>query len=109
MCGNNKMEIQDVSHRVIAQGECRDHLYYLNATTQAPTEQVDLSVQIKSTYTWEEWHRHLGHISVSKLKWLHGKNLVDGFSVADSTQDFDCCIKAKQSRSPISKEVSCQD
>ena len=108
MCSNNKMEIQDVSHCVIARGECRDHLYYLNATTRVPTEQVDLSVKIKSTYTWEEWHCCLEHISVSGLKWLHGKNLVDGFSIADSPQDFDCkaCIEAKQSRSPIPKEVS---
>ena len=88
MCSNNKMEIQDVSHHVITQGECKDHLYYLNATTQAPTEQVDLSVKIKNIYTSEEWHRHLGHISVSGLKRLHGKNLVDRFSIADSPQDF---------------------
>ena len=51
----------------------------------------------------EEWHRRLGHIGISGLRNLHGKNLVDGFSLHESPQQFECdaCIQAKASRAPL--------
>jgi hypothetical protein len=65
-------------------------------------------MKIKNKYTWEQWHRCLGHIGITGLRKLHGKNLVDGFSIIDSPQTFDCeaCIKSKLTREPLPKTVS---
>jgi hypothetical protein len=65
-------------------------------------------MKIKNKYTWEQWHRCLGHIGITGLRKLHGKNLVDGFSIIDSLQTFDCeaCIKSKLTQEPLPKTVS---
>ena len=66
---------------------------------------------MKTKYTWTEWHRQLGHISISGLQHLHNKNLVIGMSIEDSTKELECdaCIQAKQTRAPLPKMVSHQD
>ena len=65
--------------------------------------EANIAITIKHAWTWEEWHRRLGHIAISRLCNLHGKNLVDGFSLCDSPQDFECkaCIKAKTERKSV--------
>jgi hypothetical protein len=62
-----------------------------------------MAIKVKRAWTWEEWHRKLGHIGIRGLCNLHRKNLVDGFALHDSPQDFECaaCIKAKMERKPL--------
>ena len=51
--------------------------------------------------SWDEWHRHFGHIRISGLKELHSKGMVTGFNVDGSStasHDCDACIAAKMAR-----------
>jgi len=87
------------------------NLYYLNIHTEYSAEKVQLAVKLTNAYTWAEWHCHLGHISIARLKALHGKNLVNEFTVINSTQTFDCdtCIKSKQIHQPVPEKASHQE
>jgi len=107
-CGNGEITIYNKDRKKIAYGRRKYNLYYLNIHTEYSTEKAQLAVKLKKSYTWAEWHRRLGHISITGLRTLHGKNLVDGFTVTDSTQTFDCdaCIKSKQTRQPVPKKAS---
>ena len=74
----------------------QNRLYYLDARIISLSI-ANVVIKVKRAWTWEEWHYKLGHIRIQGLHDLHGKNLVDGFALHDSPQDFKCeaCIKAK--------------
>ena len=99
-----------MQHNNIAIGKLENNLYYLNAIIEASLT-TDVAIKIRNSYTWKQWHRCLGHIGITGLQKLHGKNLVDGFSMIDSPQNFDCeaCIKSKQTRLPLPKMVGHQE
>ena len=82
----------------------KEGLYYLDGRTMSKNV-TNVAIKIKHAWTWEEWHCRLGHITISRLCSLHGKNFVDGFSLHDSPQDFKCeaCIKAKTERKSVPK------
>ena len=77
----------------------KNGLFYLNAST-VTHDTANVTIKVKWTWTWEEWHHHLGHIGISGLRNLHGKNLVNVFSLHESPQQFECdvCIQAKALR-----------
>ena len=106
MCANQTIYIYNPQHQLIATGHLRDHLYYLQGRIDRP-DLTHVAKTINHPCTWADWHRRLGHISITGLRTLHGKNLVDGFSIADSPQDIDCpaCIASKHTREPIPKTV----
>jgi transposase InsO family protein len=108
VCANGKIHIYDSDRRTIATGTRKNNLYYIDVITDNEQEQANLALKMKYTYTWEEWHRRLGHISISGLRHLHAKHLVDGMSIRDSPQDFECesCIQAKLTCAPLPKTVS---
>ena len=53
----------------------------------------------------------MGHIGIQGLCDLHGKNLVDGFALHNSPQDFKCeaCIKAKSEQKPLPDKSTQQE
>ena len=108
VCANGKIHIYDSDRRPIAVGTRKHNLYYIDVTTSTKREQANLTLKIKNSYTWLEWHRRLGHISISGLHNLHAKHLVDGMLIKESPQDFECepCIQAKMTRTPLPKMVS---
>ena len=96
------MFLRDSKNKPLAVTTLRDGLYYLDCQTVSQSE-ANIAITIKCAWTWEEWHCQLGHIAISGLRNLHGKNLVDGFSLCNSPQDFECeaCIKAKTERKSV--------
>ena len=96
VCANGQMTMYDSTSNKIAVAHMQRSLYYLDVRTEIH-HSSNIAMKIKRTWTWEEWHRRLGHIGITGLRKLHGKNLVDGFSLRESPQDFECeaCIKSK--------------
>ena len=107
ICTNGILKVHDQNGQLIAQGKRRNNLYFLDAHTKCAIEHTNIAIKLKRSYTWEQWHKHLGHIAITGLRTLHGKNLVDGFAIADSTQIFECdaCIKAKHTCGPLPKKA----
>ena len=103
-CEGGQMFLRDSRNKPLAVATLKDGLYYLDRRTMSQNE-ANLAITVKHAWTWEEWHQRLGHIAISGLRNLHGKNLVDGFSLRDSPQDFECeaCIKAKTERKSVPK------
>ena len=101
-CDSGQMFLRDSKNKPLAVAILRDGLYYLDRQTVFQNE-ANVAITIKHAWTWEEWHHRLGHIAISGLRNLHGKNLVDGFSLRDSPQDFECeaCIKVKTERKSV--------
>jgi transposase InsO family protein len=102
ICNSGQMSLRDSKDKPLAIATLKDGLYYLDRRTM-PQNEASIAITIKGAWTWEEWHRRLGHIAISGLRSLHGKNLVDGFSLRDSPQDFECkaCIKVKTERKSV--------
>ena len=111
ICTNGILKVHDQNGQLIAQGKRHNNLYYLDAHTKCAIEHTNIAIKLKRSYTWQEWHKHLGHIAITGLCTLHGKNLVNGFAIADSTQTFECdtCIKAKHTCRPLPKKAIQQE
>ena len=108
ICANGKIHIYDSNKHIIGIGIRKHNLYYMDVNTVEPKEQSYLAIKIKNKYTWAEWHRRLGHISINGLKKIHEMNLVSGMAIADSSQNIECeaCIQAKLTRLPLPKRES---
>jgi hypothetical protein len=112
VCANGKIHIYESDRHTIATGTRKNNLYYIDVITDNNQEQANRALKIKYTYTWEEWHCRLRHISISGLRHLHAKHLVEGMSIVrDSPQDFECesCIQVKLTRAPLPKMESRQE
>jgi len=111
-CTSGHMFLCDANNNQLAKATLKSDLYYLDAEPIPESNKAHIALKIKCAWTWEEWHRQLGHIGISGLWNLHSKNLVDGFSLHNSPQDFECkaCIKAKTSQLPLTctKLVGCK-
>ena len=107
VCTKGAIEIQDASTRPIIQGTYINNLYYLHISTETP-ELAQVSIKLKRTYTWEQWHCKMDHIGMSGLKHLYDNHLADGFIVQDSPETFDCMayIQTKHIHVPLPKSDS---
>ena len=107
ICTNGILKVHDRNGQLIVQGKWCNNLYYLDTHTKHVIEYTNVAIKLKRSYSWEQWHKHLGHIAITGLHTLHGKNLVDGFAIVDSTQTFECdvCIKAKHTCGPLPKKA----
>ncbi|GLB46009.1 hypothetical protein LshimejAT787_5500020 [Lyophyllum shimeji] len=91
----NELRVFDLSKKtVIMRGlKTAEHLYRLDARA---TPNVTLTV--RSTRTWQDWHHIFGHMAMSSVKLMKKKEMVVGMNVkvcsVDST-DCEACIKAK--------------
>ena len=104
ICDAGQMFLRDLKDKPLAVVTLKEGLYYLDGRTMSKNV-ANVVIKIKRAWTWEEWHCRLGHIAISGLCSLHGKNLIDGFSLHNSPQDFECeaCIKAKTERKSVPK------
>ena len=80
--------------KLLGVGKGENGLYVLN-TVNIPTDKAYLVVTLSAS--WDEWHRHFGHVAILGLKQLRANGLVTGFDVADSLPSSECgtCIAAK--------------
>ena len=90
------MKLFDTNNNLFAVANLQNDIYELRMRRHVP---VECAYQ---ACTWDEWHRHFGHIGVKGLQHLQHERLVDGLTVVPSPI-VNClsCIEAKQSRSPF--------
>ena len=77
MCEHSQMFLRDAKSKQLAVATLKNGLYYLDAHT-LPHAEANIAIKIKRAWTWEEWHRRLGHIGISGLHNLHRKTLLMG-------------------------------
>jgi GAG-pre-integrase domain len=101
--------------KIVGKGTLKNKSYLLfvnvnktNTTLQGLGMQEQTNQSRDDKATWEEWHKHYGHISVTAIQQLSQRDMVTGFSVdTSSSVSYDClaCIQAKQARRPFPKEA----
>lgn len=108
ICGDGAINIFDSHKRKVACGKRKHNLYYLDASTETTGDDTNIASQLKTHYTWAQWHRRLGHVGITGLTNLHHRDMVDGFNIADSPKEFDCepCKMAKHTRTPLPNKAS---
>ena len=99
--------IKSNTNNIIGKGYKHQQLYMLHAravvtsmerTNYASTEKV----------SWDQWHRHYGHISILALQTLKWEKLVYGLNIDQSSipsRSRKACIKAKQTHQPFPAEA----
>ena len=99
-------KVQFVSkNQPFMEGHMVGRLCQMDVTPLKVTERAYLS---RPGYSWDQWHRILGHINMGSVKMLKEKNMVTGMDVdLSSSPSLQCaaCIQAKQHVLPFPKEA----
>ena len=104
--GSGKCQFWNAKGLTLTTGKLVGNLYRINAKALINyTPMINLAD--KSSISWQEAHRRLGHLSLSSLKLLFEKNLVEGIEidkneVPPTAIDCESCILAKAHRAPFS-------
>jgi len=97
----------DVKNQIIGEGRKVNRLYQLYAWAELPGQEC-ANLTTPKALTWDQWHRHFRHISISGLERLKWEGLVDGLTVDESSiasPTCKSCIQAKQAHRPFPKEA----
>lgn len=88
------------SKKLIGVGRLHDGLYYLDSGTPSFSPSATFSLATVHNKETTLWHRRLGHLPLSRFRFLSV-----GSSVSD-TQFCDACCRAKQTRLPFPLSTS---
>lgn len=105
ICGNDKCTFWNTSGEAIATGYLEGNLYRVNAKALISHNPTANSVTTP-VVSWHEAHRLLGHISLSSMRVIFKKSLVEGLKVDKNEPiplSLSCrsCIEAKAHRAPF--------
>ncbi len=92
--GDGRASLLSNDGTVIAVGQRINGLFYLDVHAK-----IDFALAAKPT--WHDWHLRFGHATVSNLKALHRKGLVDGFVVDEKSEIKDCETCVRKMRQPL--------
>jgi hypothetical protein len=104
---SNGCHLHDKNNRVIGKEKLTNILYLLDACTELPNGKSTQYASIR-THSWDQWHRHYGHISINAIKSLKLNQMVDGLKIDESTfpsESCKACIQAKQAHKPFPQEA----
>ena len=104
---NGNVFIKGRNGNTIFEGKVHNRLYLLNARANQAKERANFAMH-KRALTWDEWHRALGHLSISSIEKLVKSGTVTGINIdPDSKPSLSCeaCIKGKASHNRFPKET----
>lgn len=105
---NNGISISGPNRDTILQGKRHNRLYLLNTKAKdQPREYINFTSH-KRALTWDEWHRALGHVSISSIENLAKSAIVTGLNIdPNSKPSLTCeaCIKGKAAHQRFPKEA----
>ena len=94
---------QNNTNKTIQKGYKCQWLYMLYARAVL-TEMERANYASTEKLSWDQWHRHYGHISISVLQTLKQEKLVYGLNIDQfliPSRSCKACIKAKQTHWPF--------
>jgi len=92
--------LKDSQGKTVGTGKQVNRLYLLSARAELPRREY-ANVAARHELTWDQWHRRLGHLSLSAVQALKRKNMVEGLTVDEAnipSISCEACIQAKQTR-----------
>ncbi|CAM6086645.1 unnamed protein product [Calypogeia fissa] len=109
--GNEKVTLRDRHGEVMTQGMLHNKVYLLSAKAIChPTRQETINfAKHKRAWSWDEWHRALGHLAISSIKRLAKSKMVTGLDIDPNSQpslSCEACIKGKATHTKFPKETS---
>lgn len=104
-----KCQFWNARGEILTTGALDGNLYRINAKAIMCHTPV-INMINKTTISWHDAHRRLGHLSLSSLKLIFSKGLIDGIQidkneVLPTALDCESCILAKAHRAPFSNQV----
>lgn len=102
----NSVTIKSKYGNTIGEGDSQRGLYILKAKAMS-TQHSSYTAITNGAVSWEDWHRHFGHIGFFGLQKLRVQGLVTGFNIPeDSTVPSLCdtCITAKLTHTLVSTD-----
>lgn len=109
--GNKTCKFINARGEIMVTGYLDGNLYKLKARAVLNENTITAYTVVSPVLSWSEAHRRLGHISLSSLKLLFNKRLVEGI-VIDNQQPIpqalpcESCIAAKAHRPPFSLKAT---
>ena len=106
---NGICKLWNFKRELMATGTFDGNLYHINA--KAVLHRIPIANVVSTkTVSWHDAHRRMGHISLSSLKLLFEKQLVDGIKIDErelvpSALRCESCILAKAHRIPFPKNT----
>ncbi|KAI0994431.1 hypothetical protein K3495_g13751, partial [Podosphaera aphanis] len=108
--GNGMCNFRDNKGNLIATGTLDGNLYRMNAKAIVYRRQ-SANTATTLTLSWHEAHRRLGHISLTSMKQIFDKGLINGINLEEnepvpSALNCESCIVAKAHRAPFTLNAS---
>jgi transposase InsO family protein len=108
--GNGTLSILNRDKKTLLEGKrVKDlPLYLLSSKAAERAEEYANFTSHKRALTWDEWHRALGHLSITSIEKLAKSGLVTGLDIdPNSKPSLSCeaCIKGKSSHQKFPKEA----
>jgi len=109
---NGRLTIKKSSGEIVMEGALRDNLYELDCVIAPPySTPSDVAFAARtSTPNIDLWHRRLGHISESSLRYMDKHKLVTGLDLCPEGNLGPCdgCAKGKHHRAPFPTQATCK-
>ena len=101
---NEGVKFQSRNGTIFAEGRKVSRVYVMRARI-CPTIQTDFAAVAKP-WSWDSWHRVLGHINIGVIKLMKARDLVTGMDVDLTAPVTQCvaCIQGKHHVEPLDRK-----
>ena len=102
-----KCYLKNRTGQVVGEGHMVNRLYLLEARADLHSNEKAFITGVQE-YSWDEWHKWYGHLSMSALKCARREHMVTGLNIDESTipsRSCETCLKGKMAHHPFLQEA----